>query len=159
MYQLCYTFPIIRKTYMSDIGTRSASLRVYVSSVTRGNSVPVCNYSDSLFVSQAEVQITEIPKRMKGRKQMWGYEGFCCGFGWWWVFPIAMIIMCALCLVVMRWRRGFMMCGPFSRGAGDQFWKGRAESASEILDRRYAQGEIGKDEYEEKRRDIGRTGG
>ena len=90
---------------------------------------------------------------------MWGYDGLCCGLGWWWIFPIAMIVMCALCCFVMRRRRGFMMCGPFSRGAGDQFWKGHTESAGEILDRRYAASEIGKEEYEEKKRDIGRPEG
>ncbi len=52
-----------------------------------------------------------------------------------------------------------MMCGPFSRASGDSFWKGRSESASEILAKRYALGEIGKEEYEDKKRDIGRTEG
>lgn len=90
---------------------------------------------------------------------MWGYEGFCCGFGWWWIFPVAMIVMFALCFFTMRGRRRFMMCGPFSGSAGDPFWRGRPESAREILDKRYAQGEIGKEEYEDKKKDIGRTEG
>jgi putative membrane protein len=89
---------------------------------------------------------------------MWGYEGFCCGFGWWWIFPIAMmIIMVTMCFLMMRGRRGFMMCGPSSRTAGDPVWKENSESAIEILDKRYARGEIGKEEYEEKKRDIVRT--
>jgi len=70
-----------------------------------------------------------------------------------------MIIMFALCFFMMRRRRGFMMCGPFSGAAGDSFRKGRRESASEILDKRYARGEIGKEEYEEKKKDIGRVEG
>jgi putative membrane protein len=90
---------------------------------------------------------------------MWGYDGFCCGFGWWWIFPIFMIIMVVLCFLMMRGRRRFMMCGPSSRTAGDPVWKGQSESASEILDKRYARGEIGKEEYEEKKRDIVRTAG
>jgi hypothetical protein len=24
---------------------------------------------------------------------MWGYDGFCCGLGWWWVFPAVMILI------------------------------------------------------------------
>ncbi len=52
-----------------------------------------------------------------------------------------------------------MMCGPSSRTAGDPFSKGRSESAIEILDKRYARGEIGKEEYEEKKRDIVQTAG
>jgi len=44
--------------------------------------------------------------------QMWGYESFCCGFGWWCAIPVAMIIMIALCFLMMRGRMGWMMCGP-----------------------------------------------
>jgi putative membrane protein len=90
---------------------------------------------------------------------MWGYDSFYCGFGWWWIFPLVMIIMFVLCLFMMRRRTGFMMCGPFSQASGDSFGKGRPESAREILDKRYARGEIGKDEYEDKKRDIDRTEG
>jgi len=90
---------------------------------------------------------------------MWGYESFCSGFGWWWVFPIAMIILFALSFFMMRGRTGCMMCGPFGRGSEDAFWKGRSESASEILDKRYAAGDIGKEEYEDKKKDISRTEG
>ncbi len=68
-----------------------------------------------------------------------------------------MIVMIALCFFMMRGRMGSMTCGSFSHGAGPPSWKGRSETASEILDRRYALGEIGKEEYEQKKRDIGRT--
>jgi len=90
---------------------------------------------------------------------MWGYDGFCFGFGWWWIIPIAMIIMFALCFFMMRGRTGCMVCGPFSRTSRDSFRNGRSEPAREILDERYARGEIGKEEYEEKKRDIARTEG
>ncbi len=88
---------------------------------------------------------------------MWGYDGVCYGFGWWWIIPIAMILMFALCFFMMRGRMGCMPCGPFSRTSKDSFWNGRSETAKEILDRRYAAGEIGKEEYEDKKRDIERT--
>jgi putative membrane protein len=84
---------------------------------------------------------------------MWGYDGFCCGFGWWWVIPIAIIVMMALCFFMMRGRMGCMTCGPSAR-TGHQLWNPPAESAREILDKRYARGEIGKEEYEQKKKDI-----
>ena len=68
-----------------------------------------------------------------------------------------MIIMMALCFFMMRGRMGWMMCGPSSRTSSESFGSGRLESAREILDKRYAGGEIGKEEYEERRKDIERT--
>jgi putative membrane protein len=88
-----------------------------------------------------------------------GYENFCFAFGWWWIIPIAMIIMFVLCFLVMRGRTGCMTCGPFSRTSRDLGSNGRSESAREILDKRYARGEIGKEEYEGKKRDMERTEG
>ncbi len=70
-----------------------------------------------------------------------------------------MFIMFVLCFFMMRGRRGATVCGPSSGAAGDSFWKGRPESAGEILDKRYARGEIGKEEYEDKKKDMGRTEG
>ena len=52
---------------------------------------------------------------------------------------------------------GWMMCGPSSRTCRDSSWNGRSDSAREILDKRDARGEIGKEEYEEKKKDMERT--
>jgi putative membrane protein len=62
--------------------------------------------------------------------------------------PLAMMI---LCFIMMRGHMGWGMGGHRSRHRG--------ESAREILDKRYARGEIGKEEYEEKKRDIGQWNG
>lgn len=77
------------------------------------------------------------------------YE-FCGGF--WWIFPLVMMI---LCFVFMRgcsrrwmWRgrsRGWMW-GEYSPGSGS------GEAAINILKQRYAKGEIDRSEYEEKRK-------
>ncbi len=85
---------------------------------------------------------------------MWGYDAFCCGFGWWWVFPAVMILMMFLCFFMMR-RRGWMMCGPSPRMSDDSCWGRHSETAREILDKRYARGEIEKEEYEEKKKELG----
>lgn len=73
-------------------------------------------------------------------------QEFSC-FHYWWVFPLAMIV---LCLLMMRFRRGSGLCGCYS-------WRRSAsgisesDSAEEILDKRYAIGELDDREYEAKR--------
>ena len=74
---------------------------------------------------------------------MLAYGGVWNGFHWWWLIPIAMMV---LCFLRMRGRGGCMAHEVRSPQAG--------ESAREILDKRYALGEISKEEYEEKKRDI-----
>ncbi len=74
---------------------------------------------------------------------MYPYGPFWNGFHWWWIIPIAMMIFCFL---MMRGHRGCL--GGWSRPHHG------AESAREILDKRYALGEISKEEYEEKKRHI-----
>ena len=82
---------------------------------------------------------------------MGGPEVFTCAFEWWWIFPIAMIV---LCIFMTRRRSGFMTncCAP--RQSEDVPSINTTDSASQILDKRYALGEISKAEYEEKKMDI-----
>jgi len=86
---------------------------------------------------------------------MFGYQGPWCGFGWWWIFPIIMIVMMVLCFFMMRGRMGSMMCWPGSCGT-DKHGGDTSVSALNILNKRYAQGEISREEYEEKRSVITR---
>jgi putative membrane protein len=79
---------------------------------------------------------------------MYGSEFY--NFPYWWLFPLVMII---LCFLVMRGRWGSMMCGIGSRGTDNHKIRGLS-SAMEILDKRYASGEINKEEYEEKKRTL-----
>ena len=74
------------------------------------------------------------------------------------MIPIAIVIMMVLCFFMMRRGMSCMMCGPSSHGSGP-FWKSGSESAREILDKRYARGEIRREEYEEKKADLERTSG
>ena len=67
--------------------------------------------------------------------------------GLWWIFPLIMII---LCFFMMSGRmRG--MCG-FGGHDSEGHDKKDEESALDILDKKYAQGKIGKEEYEERTR-------
>ena len=81
--------------------------------------------------------------------------------GFWWIFPLLFfVMMIVMCLLMMRrgctgcmWR-GRKMDGPEARDA--MKWSGgdASESALNILDKRYASGEIDRQEYEEKKAAI-----
>lgn len=68
----------------------------------------------------------------------------------WWLFPLIMI---ALCFFIMRGRKSSIMSGFGSR-AEESHPVNTSESAMDILDNRYALGEIECEEYEEKKRTI-----
>ena len=71
-----------------------------------------------------------------------------CNFSFWWLIPVAMM---ALCFFTMRGRKGSMMCG-FGPHEKDSHRINPSDSAMDIIDKRYATGEIDKEEYAEKKR-------
>lgn len=75
------------------------------------------------------------------------------GYGLWWIFPLIMIVMMVLCFFMMRGRMGSMMCRPGSHGTGIHGGDD-SDSALDILNKWYAQGEINKEENEEKKRAV-----
>lgn len=68
---------------------------------------------------------------------MWGG-----GWGFWWIFPLFMAFMVMMCIF-------FMMRAPW--GHGHQSGRDATTSALQILNERFARGEIQKEEYEEKK--------
>ena len=82
---------------------------------------------------------------------MWGYMSDS-GSGWWWGFgALHMLLFWAVLIfvivVLVRWITN--MPGP--RGSGSDTGGGRA---LDILKERYARGEINKEEFEQKKRDL-----
>ena len=72
-------------------------------------------------------------------------------FSFWWIIPILMMILCFV--MMRRTRKGSMMCG-FGPYDSDRQQSRVADSAIDILNKRYASGEINKEEYEEKKRTL-----
>ncbi len=76
---------------------------------------------------------------------MWGDMG---NHGWWWGFgPLLMLVFWGLVIV------GIVALGKyvFGRSGGEV---PRGKSALDIFKERYARGEIGKEEFEQKKRDL-----
>ena len=75
----------------------------------------------------------------------WGMmgPGMMGGFSWMWLMPIFFIVFWGLVIWGIRGLSG-------SRGSDSS----KADSALEILKKRYARGEINKEEYEEKKKDL-----
>ena len=84
-----------------------------------------------------------------GPWHMWSY-----GYGWhfWWMFPFMMLLFLVACgaIILFVFRSGY---GPRHWGA-NQPWGDPTYSALQILNERFARGEIQKDEYTEKKTTI-----
>jgi putative membrane protein len=90
-----------------------------------------------------------------GPWHMWHY-----GYGWhfWWMFPLMMLFMLMIFAVIFFFARGvcghgFHQWGPPSYMM-NRSWGDPSHSALQILNERYARGEIQKDEYAEKKTTI-----
>lgn len=86
---------------------------------------------------------------------MW-WEG---GFRWMWIFPFTFMVVMILLVVACVfgffrrpswWGSSCPICGGNVRGSHEQ------DTGRQILDRRYASGEICKDQYEGMKEDLAR---
>jgi putative membrane protein len=72
---------------------------------------------------------------------MHGLNGMGWGMGWWWIIGI-------ICIAAIVW----LVVKAMNNNSGSTNLQGK--SAIDILKERYAKGEINKDEFEERRKDL-----
>ena len=113
------------------------------------------------LAQQVQGATTQTPPAWYGGSwQMWHGD-----WSFWWIFPLLMFLMMIACAVMIvrtiRSGAGPMHCGwgharhPTSSTSSDP-----AASALQLLNERFARGEIEQDEYEKKRMALGcRPGG
>jgi len=91
-----------------------------------------------------------------GPHPAWDWPGpwhmWSSGWGFWWIFPLMVLFMIIVCVAMFlfghRWGGGHQHAGP------GRYWGDPASSALQILNERFARGEIQKDEYTEKKAAI-----
>jgi len=81
---------------------------------------------------------------------MWGDMG-TMGWGWGWGMLGTVHMLLWWVLIVL----GIAVLAKWLFTSGPRHQAGAGASALEILKERYARGEIGKDEFEQKKRDLG----
>jgi putative membrane protein len=76
-----------------------------------------------------------------------GHWHMMSGWGFWWIFPLLMMVfMIGFCVF-------FMLRSPWSHGHS---YRDNASSAIQLLNERFAKGDISKEEFEEKRTILAR---
>jgi putative membrane protein len=83
---------------------------------------------------------------------MWGWNGHMGG-GWWIVMMGGMVLFWVVLVVGIVW----LVRGPWTGGTTWQ--QERAATPLEILDRRFAAGDLSADEYHERRKVLTGSGG
>ena len=71
-------------------------------------------------------------------------------WGFWWIFPVIMLSLIVLAMFFIGRRSGGMVPHPHVDGPSRP-WADPTYSALQILNERFARGEIQKQEYEEKK--------
>lgn len=80
-----------------------------------------------------------------GWNHMGGSAGWGMGFGGGFFMILFWVVIIAAVVLLVKWLAG----------GSARFDLPRGKSALDVLKERYARGEIGKDEFEQKKRDLG----
>jgi len=105
-------------------------------------------------IAQQQTEPTVPPQGYwPGPMHMWGH-GY--GYGWhsWWMFPMMMLFMFLFVAVIFFLARWVFANGRHHWGPPSRTWGDPTYSALQILNERFARGEIQKDEYAEKKAAI-----
>lgn len=76
---------------------------------------------------------------------MWGHEEMMWGLGGWWMIIVWIVVIVGIVFLV-KWL--------VEQGKTGKETSEKEESALEILEKRYARGEINKEEFEQKKKDL-----
>ncbi len=109
------------------------------------------NVKTGLIIGGIIVAVLIVVSLVFGRTSGWQDSGWGMmdGFGWGWFMPIFMILFWGLVI----WGIVALVRGTSGPRSPDSTAP-TADSAIEVLKKRYARGEIGKEEYEEKKKDL-----
>lgn len=112
----------------------------------------------SLLVGLTSISILFAAEQAPAQPYTWPGWHTTHVHGFWWIFPLMFFIFMIVMFVFMMRRggRGCMWCnrwmdGPEYRDSMKRSSDETSESALDILNKRYAKGEIDKQEYEEKK--------
>jgi len=101
------------------------------------------------------VAVAQQNQQSSGPSGAWNCAGpWHMGGGWafWWMFPLLMIVICVGIFFLGRASHGHHHWGPV--WGPDRSWGDPTHSALQLLNERYARGEIQKEEYEERKAAI-----
>ncbi len=103
------------------------------------------SWPTAAFAQQQSATAQEGPWNWPAPWHMW------TGWGMGWIFPLIMLLIIAGCIaMILQIHRS----GGAGRHHPDSSWGDPTRSALQILNERFARGEIRRDEYEERKRAI-----
>ena len=135
--------PLVYQTDGRSKDDMSRGLRVWQKISTVLILVAVQVIEPSMAMAQ------QAPQTPSPQAPHWHWPGHWHGPQLWWICPLMMIVFFVLFIAAMRYFRFDRGWGPMHRGH-----YGPSSTAIEVLDERFARGEIDEDEYKAKKAAI-----